>query len=70
MVALYQLEKELSSVPDRTRTCNLPLRRRLLYPVGLRELLGNSAGGIRTHNVSYVSDFESDVFRQFHHRAM
>ena len=37
MVALYQLEEGLSSVPGWIRTNDLPLRRRLLYPAGLRE---------------------------------
>ena len=28
--------REINNTPDRNRTCNLPLRRRLLYPVELR----------------------------------
>lgn len=47
--------------PDRNRTCNRPLRRRVLYPVELRALYLNflsqpisgyfgRGGGIRTHD--------------------
>ncbi len=44
----------LSSVPGWIRTNDLPLRRRLLYPAGLREL-SNSIGGIRTHTLLILS---------------
>jgi hypothetical protein len=41
---LYLLFRGLSSVPGWIRTNDLPLRRRLLYPAGLREQVDSAAG--------------------------
>ncbi len=45
----------LESAPDRNRTCNLPLRRRLLYPIelrGLKTAILHRAPRLRDHALS------------------
>ena len=39
-VVLRKLLRKARGVPGRSRTCDLPLRRRLLYPTELQGLMG------------------------------
>ena len=47
----------LSSVPGWIRTNDLPLRRRLLYPAGLREQLEGYSNGMDRHNLCQTLPF-------------